>query len=307
MSAGMILTTELKPETIAFNKAIIEHPRFKAGIAMINQVHRFHNSKPKGLMVLGPTGTGKTTILEEYRRRYQVAPQEDREIKPIILVDTPASNSVDVFYSAILEQLGAPDFERGRAPLKRKKIIRLTKELQVQLIIFDEIQNLLPVNAQASTRKVSNTLKALMNTLKIPMVLAGLPSAENLLLTQPELGGRFLRPYRLIPMMYHNDEHRTYFQSYLRSLQAILPVETVDIFEPEIAARFFLATKGHARDISYTIDMTLENSDLSKPLQASNYAIGFGLACSNGLAEEFNPFTAPFKDVEHRLQKGGFV
>ena len=169
--------------------------------------------------------------------------------------------------------------------------------------MFDELQNLLPQNAQASTRKISNTIKSLINTLNIPIVLAGLPSAEVLLESQPEIQGRFSRPYRLTPMMYGSDGDKEYFHTYLEELQDLMPetIKTVDLFAPEMAKRFYVASGGYAREIANIIDTTFEISDLSKKLDLGHYARGFAISCSNGLAEECNPFTDPLNIVEKQL------
>ena len=121
MSNSMISAVQQKPETIAFNQAIVNHPKHKVGIEIIRQIHKTHSSRAKGIMILGHSGTGKTTLLRTYKKQFQVGSDLIRDIKPVILVEMPASSSVDVFYSAILEQLGDPCFDAGRITSKRKR------------------------------------------------------------------------------------------------------------------------------------------------------------------------------------------
>lgn len=295
------LRTEQKPETISFNKAVVTHPRLSAGLKAINQIHCSHSSKPKGLIVLGETGTGKTTLTREYVRKFECGFDTIRDKRPVLLVETPPSNSVDTFYAAILEKLGDLGYDKGRAVAKRKRIVRLVKELGVEILIFDEIQNLLPENAQASTRKISNTIKSLMNTLKIPVVLVGLPSSIELLHSQPELQGRFSRPFLISALKYQTSKQKQYFCNYLKALQGRLGVETDDLYSDDMAKRFYVASGGYVREISNILDTTLECSNLSKKLSADDYAKGFAMSCSNGLADSMNPFLDDISTVDAHI------
>jgi type II secretory pathway predicted ATPase ExeA len=284
------LRTKQKSATVAFNQAVVAHPRLAAGLLAINQIHCSYASTPKGLMVLGETGTGKTTLAREYERKYACSFDVIRDKKPVLLIETPPSNSVDTFYSAILEKLGDLAYDKGRAVSKRKRIERLIKELGVEVLIFDEIQNLLPENAQASTRKISNIIKSLMNTLRIPVVLVGLPSARELLHAQPELQGRFSRPFVIQALKYHTPKEKEYFCNYLKGLQGKMQIDTENLCSEKMAKRFYVASGGSVREISNILDTTLECSDISKKLTADDYAKGFAMSCSNGLAEVMNPF-----------------
>jgi hypothetical protein len=70
-----------------------------------------------------------------------------------------------------------------------------------------------------------------------------------------------------------------------------------------MAKRFFAASGGYAREIANIIDTTFEISDLIKKFEPQNYARGFAISCSNGLADEFNPFIAPIDEVDRHVAK----
>jgi len=104
-------------------------------------------------------------------------------------------------------------------------------------------------------------------------------------------------------MMYETGEDIEYFHTYLKDLQELMPnsIKTVDLYESDMAKRFFAASGGYAREIANIIDTTFEMSDLTKKLEPQHYARGFAVSCSNGLADELNPFTAPIDEVDRHV------
>lgn len=78
--------------------------------------------RPRNLLVVGPTNNGKTAIAEHFVRahRQHAADDGEREVIPVLLVQMPASPTIDRLYAAILVGVGVPgamygDRRPGRA------------------------------------------------------------------------------------------------------------------------------------------------------------------------------------------------
>ena len=146
----------------------------------------------RNLLIVGESNNGKSTILEEFRKRHPAVENLEGEgvDVPVLCVEVPPVPDENRLYIGILDELFAPYRSSDHVSKKRKVVVDLLPRLNVKMLMLDEIHNLL--GSSVSKRQgFLNTLRHLGNVLQIPIVAAGLPEAARALFTDPQLANRF--------------------------------------------------------------------------------------------------------------------
>lgn len=284
------LDTQSRVEAIEFSLSVFEHERFQLGLLAIAHIHKTFHRTPKGMFVVGLPGTGKTRLAKYYQERFNTRDRSMRDYCPVLVVDVFASNSIDQFYQSVLTALGDPEPAKGRVGAKFHRIQQLVKKLEVELIIFDEIHNLLPENVGASSRKIANTIKTLMNQLKVPMVLVGEPEAEMLRQDHQAIAGRFPSTFKLTPLSCRGEAEIEHFKVYMRGLAEMMRVDTIPLDTLDMVHRIYLATGGKAREISELLTKAIELCDSNK-VGMNDLVLSYSLVSHSPLGFKGNPFS----------------
>lgn len=227
-------------------KKIIEHPRFTAAIREIARLHMRGRKSgvAEGMLLVAQTGSGKTTALEFYERRFpRVVVDETLKI-PVLRVDTPESPTVKALAEAILFAMGDPGASKGTALAKTNRIVHFFRQCGVELLLIDEFQHFFDGHRTAESKRVSDWLKNLINKVGIPVILAGLPRAIAVLNGNPQLRRRFGAPLYMQPFGFDTKLEQREFRGVLKGIQSSLPVACVDMSEANLAQRFYFACHG---------------------------------------------------------------
>ena len=67
--------------------------------------NRPRSARPEGVLIVGPTGNGKTVLLREYVARNPCCSTLDVEIKPVVYVESPPTSGEKRLLAAILRGL----------------------------------------------------------------------------------------------------------------------------------------------------------------------------------------------------------
>jgi len=107
-------------------------------------------TRPRNLLIVGPSNNGKTTIAERFLRDHipHTSDSGDREIVPVLAVQMPASPTLIRFHELILAALNSPVSARGRMPHLETLSLRLLASVGCRMLIIDELHNLLAATAQ---------------------------------------------------------------------------------------------------------------------------------------------------------------
>jgi type II secretory pathway predicted ATPase ExeA len=302
------LRTSRKPETEAFLSKTIRHPMFQNAFAAMAGAHRTHGNRSKGVMLLGPSGVGKTTVIENYARTVSRSATETHSYCTVLHINTPPSATIKDVLSELLFALNDPAPDKGTERAMNQRFRKLAKELQVELIVLDEVQHLLKHNAQKDTRTVSNFIKNLMSDLQIPVVLCGLEEASQIGSGHAEFKRRFAATCLLSPFGIITDEERNYFTQYLVNCEKVLlslGVKTVSLTSELMIDRFYLASQGKPALISALIEQALENAELGETLTVTDYAKAWAFAIHDPFEHRVsNPFHMRGDSLKLHTAKG---
>lgn len=296
LGAGRSTALPLPAEVADFTlrKEVIEHPRFTSVIREIAQIH--HRGRAVGvaesLLVVAQTGNGKTTALEYYEARFPRTVEDGITRVRVLYVETPEFPSVKDLAEAILMALGDPAADKGTVANKTQRIIKFFKACGVELLLIDEFQHFFDSTRAAESRRVSDWLKSLINKVGIPVVLAGLPRAIQVVNLNPQLRRRFAAPYYMEPFAFSTDSDRLEFRGVLKSIQARLPNGSVDISEANMARRFYFASHGLFDYVVKIIDKaaSMGGTGPGGMLLMADYARAFKKAVWSAAPDHLNPF-----------------
>jgi Cdc6-like AAA superfamily ATPase len=140
----------------SLRKTLLTHSRFKQAITQIAELHQHSksNNVGGGLLVTGPSGVGKTTILQHYLEHFPRIKAQQKTIIPVLHVVTPASPTVKSFAEAILLALGDPMAQRGSAEQKTFRIYQLLEACEVEILLIDEIQHFYYAHSIVEFRRI---------------------------------------------------------------------------------------------------------------------------------------------------------
>jgi len=228
-------------------QTVIEHEIFQAAVREIARIHHRGSTSNswEGLLLIAQTGTGKSTLLKYYAEQFPRGENNSGAQIPVLYVSTPESPSVRDLAEAVLDALGDPAADRGTTRAKTRRIIHFIKKCGVQLLLIDEFQHFADGSIKEAKR-VSDWLKLLMDAIKRPVVLAGLPRSMAVINRNPQLRRRLGAPYYMRPFSYRRAEDRKVFRAVLKKIHGMVPpqCECPPLHGVELSERFYYASLG---------------------------------------------------------------
>lgn len=200
------------------------------------------------MLLVGPTNNGKTHILNRFFLQHKpiIKDEDTHLIAPVVYVQAPPKPDPKMFYTAILDKLGAP-YGNDKVYVKHQQVIHLLRKVQTKVLIIDEIHH--TVSGPYSVQRVFlNVIKFLSNELQIIIIAAGVKDAYNAINADPQLSNRF-EPIGL-PKWQMNDE----YLRLLASFESVLPLRNPsNLIEPDIASHILSRSEGCIGEISSII------------------------------------------------------
>ena len=227
-------------------KVVIFHPQCQLAFDAIRDAYQMsaHVGLPQHLLCVGQSGTGKSTLKSLIFDEYPPEPLPDRELLPVLCVDTPSQPTIRNMAEAMLVQLGEPCFMRGSAIDKTNRILNLIKEKQVRLIIVDELQHFIDRGRRRAPLEVSDWLKALIDQSQVSTVLMGLPRCEQILQVNEQLRRRYGRRLELNPFSIESSHEQSIFAGVITHFDQKLGLKKPLQLDGDLLRRFHFATNG---------------------------------------------------------------
>ncbi|MBC7905600.1 MAG: TniB family NTP-binding protein [Rhodospirillaceae bacterium] len=224
----------------------IRHPRIREVEDRMEKFRMWSKEaqEPYCLLVLGPSGVGKSTLIADYRARHPRTVTADRTIVPVLTATIPVPATMKTMATELLGALGDPAAEKGTLHQKTWRLFRLLKSCAVELIILDEFQHFIDRDSDKVLRSVADWLKVLIDTARIPVVLTGLHYSRAVLDSNEQLHRRFGTHEALEPFRWDAGGHDS-FRRFLGHLDQLLPFpERSGLAGDDMAPRLFAASQG---------------------------------------------------------------
>lgn len=280
----------------------VSYPRFQEILLNIEYCHHFSYSKdePECMFLSGQTGVGKTTIYKTYANRYPRLVNTEGVTIPILAVTIPAPATVKTVVTKMLLELGDPAFDKGSTGNQTIRLIGLLKDCKVELIFLDEFQHFIDRDSDKILRNVSDWLKTLILETNLPIILIGLPEAEQVLKLQSQLSRRLANRCYLHPFSWQQDDGRE-FRTFLHLLESKLPLSEVSNLSDEYTARrIYYASDGTVayvmKLIRYGTYLALQHHQ--EKLDLKLLSVAFEKYVHADKADKANPFNIDNFDIE---------
>jgi DNA transposition AAA+ family ATPase len=273
----------------------LPHRRYKEATYAMAELHQRRRSHGKGggLLVVGLSGAGKSTIMEAYLDSFPREHTDDRTQVPVLLASVPSSPTARGLGDAILAALGRKQAHRGSAAEKSDLIVELFGKCGVEILLLDEFHHLFFAPTLNHFRDVTDWLKRLLDTTEVGMVGSGVPTSELVVDSNEQLARRFSARIRITPFLLDYAEDFREFRAILKAFakQLPLPCET-PLFEANHARRFHIASYGLLDYVVKTLEGAVSVAAAAglDLIDLQTLAAGFRNAVWRDVPERLNPF-----------------
>lgn len=184
--------------------------------------YRGNQERSSILLIWGEPNVGKTSILSRYVRLKlkesadSVSENHYAQV-PTFIVSMPVGNNKAEFYELILSKLGVAYNPYSSPSTQSVQARRLMQKQGVRLPIFDEIHNVVPLNADTKDEML-RTIKELSNKIQRPLVFAGTGAARDFISQSKELRERY---YEIQVTRFAYDDR---FKDFLETIEHIIPL-----------------------------------------------------------------------------------
>lgn len=180
-------------------------------------------SDMEGLSIIGGTGTGKTSIKNEFKRMHLPEHNPTHETYPVVSCLLKDSiTGLKGLYTALLQPFNHPYAKSQTFKMEKVTIAQLEdvliytlRQTGTKLYLIDEFQHALGRNKQA----ILNQLKRTMLVSQVPFIPIGTTEVETILKLDKQLADRCpVRPYSKLDYLKYGLEFRKFIGGYEKKL-----------------------------------------------------------------------------------------
>jgi hypothetical protein len=257
---------------------------------------------PRGIAIVGGSGVGKTSMIEQFVAQHPAHETPDGTVIPVFAAEVPKPSTVKGLVTTLLDALGVLDADRGNTVYQTHRLFRLLEGCRVEMLILDEFQHLIDNKNDRVIHEVADFIKGLMNKTRISLVLVGMPAMMNIFAerNQSQLRSRFNRVIHLKPFNWAADSGASYRQ-FLKQIEKALPFPSPsNLADAERAFRLYAATKGLIRPTMTVIKASARAAVKGRLQNIDDATLKDAISTElAGFDESFiNPFSMSLEEVE---------
>jgi energy-coupling factor transporter ATP-binding protein EcfA2 len=228
----------------------ITYPRWQRIVDEIGRCHEMYGlaAEPQCLLLVGPTGAGKSTLAASYAQHFPPLVSETGIGRPVVRATIPAPATIKSLATTLLAALGDPRAAYGTVGSMTYRLIHFFRDCGVELLILDEVQHFRDRDNHKVLENASNWLKTLIKETGVSCVLVGLQGeAEEVVRLNRQLARLFGDPQVLLPFAWDEGDPETVqeFRTFLGLLEGVLPLaEPSGLAEYATARRLYVASEG---------------------------------------------------------------
>ena len=245
------LSQDKEDKLKAFINVFVEHPILTTIMEDFDRLR--YNKKLGGeqqcMLITGDAGCGKYSVISHYLSRTKInnTAREALHI-PILVSEIFSKPSLDSTIIELLKDLGqfGNNHHSKRTVLTLQALtVKLIKHLiscGTELIIINESQRLIEFRSAQNRQEISDLLKYVNRKVKIPIVLVGMPSAEQIA-NEPQWSSK-LAIKRKIPY-FKLSQNPQIFVQFLMGLAQRMPLKIAPNFkDKKMVFALFSASSG---------------------------------------------------------------
>ena len=236
-------------------------------------------SESEGLAILGESGTGKTSLLEELAKKYPPVRTRDGMVIPVLMATVPSAPTVKNLAGTFLSAMNASDAWQGTEYAMSARLRKLIQTTGVKVIAADEFQHFYDRPKHTVMHQVADWLKTLIDQTRCTLIIAGLPSSWAVIDSNKQLTRRFLAPITLPQFSWQECGDRAQFQGILAAFESGLGAkyDLISLSSETNALRLFCATAGLMGYLTKLLKQAERNANAigSKKISMSDLSIAY--------------------------------
>lgn len=256
-------------------------------------------------MVIGETGTGKSTALEAFASEHPRARNTHGVLCPVLSAIVPSKPTRSALVQQLLTDLGDPAPHRGSVNSRTDRLLKLLCKTDVRMVLLDDLHHFVDKRQDIALYEASDYLNELVVRSNIALVGFGLPDAVKVLESNEQLQTRHSDPVVLRRFNWMDECSQDQFVAVLNGFQEHLDAfELPQLGSPEISLRMYLASGGLIRYVARILEQAIWNA-LDRRLRTISLA---DLAHARAQAvwtrgkNDFNPLSAEH-DIEQLAER----
>lgn len=291
----------------AFSDSLVEHKQVKTIFSDFDdlRMNRLFQADQQCMLLTGDTGVGKSHLINHYRKRVLASQHYGRERMPVLISRISSNQGLDATLINMISDLELFGSEhrrkRGYQTDLVKQLVNSLVRAEVELLIINEFQELIEHKTLRERQAIANVLKFISEEARVPIVLVGMPWAEQIA-NEPQWSSRLVRRRRLDYFSFVND--RAYYVRYLKGLALRMPFDTPPKLEDaHIAIGLFAATHGENRALKHLLIEVIKIAFIQNvaSLNIEHFAQAYEKLNRLQISSErilVNPFTQNVHEIE---------
>jgi predicted ATPase len=262
--------------------------------------NRGYQLDPQCMMLTGETGSGKTSLIQEYRRRVNANSGLRHSDVPVLITKVSSNKGLEKTLIQILSDLEKFACHQKKRDLKvdlTKEVVQNLTAAKVELLIINEFHDLVKFKSYQERQIITSALKFISEEANIPIVLVGMPWMKDII-NDSEWVSRLRRRKHLDYFSYTLKEEREHFRFLLVGFSKRMSFDTRPVLHSkELTRALFAVCRGEFRQLKSFLyeacKIALQNNDHT--LNEKTLAETFDKLGCEHLSS--NPFTIKFKEI----------